>query len=391
MENFFVFHKYQLCYSSIVYTFFMIILSALAFILLLSVLIMIHEWGHYYAAKISGVVVEEFGFGLPPKAKTLFKRKGTEFTLNWVPFGGFVRLKGENAVTKQAHTAPGSFGAASIPARVLILCAGVLMNFILAIVILTFGFSVGRWVPTFIDLESMQKAVAEGSLQATLGVQIHGLTDSSTITDEALVSQTIISAIDGTPISSVAELQDLQTGKSTVEYTLLTPPEYVDTTTIMVPLIEGKAGIQVSETVYNIQVPLRNPVSALLLALRESYIMMVQTVKGIGQLFVSLASQGTVPDQISGIVGIAQLTHASVQAGIMTYLKLVALLSLSLAALNILPFPALDGGRLVFVLAEAISRRKVNRQFELIINTIGFVILLLLIVLITYHDIARLF
>ena len=119
--------------------------------------------------------------------------------------------------------------------------------------------------------------------------------------------------------------------------------------------------------------------------------MMDQTVKGIGHLVSSLVTRATVPEGITGIVGIAQLTHTSVQEGFMTYLRLVALLSLSLAALNILPFPALDGGRLLFVLIEVIARRPINRRFEVTTNAVGFGLLLLLIGLITYHDIARLF
>lgn len=369
----------------------MFFLSAIAFVLLLSVLIMIHEWGHYYAARKSGVVVEEFGFGLPPKAKKLFTYDGTEFTLNWVPFGGFVRLKGENAMNKKAYLAPGSFGAASIPARILILCAGVIMNFLLALAIFTFGFSVGRWVPTYISLDHMREAIAEGEITASIGVQVYGLVDETMLDEGDIPTGSIIAAIDGQTVDAVTDLAEFQAGKTSVDYTLLTPPEYMNTITVTVPLVDGKAGVEVTPTAYNVETPLRNPFSAFVLALRESYIMIVQTVKGMGQLFVSLASSGVVPDQISGIVGIAQLTHASVQAGIMTYLKLVALLSLSLAALNILPFPALDGGRLVFVLAEAVSRRRVNRKIELIVNAIGFLLLIGLIVLITAYDIARLF
>ena len=130
---------------------------------------------------------------------------------------------------------------------------------------------------------------------------------------------------------------------------------------------------------------------AFVLALEESWHLMVQTTYGIGKLFLSLAQQGTVPEGISGIVGIAQYTHTSVQEGFGAYLRLVALLSLSLAALNILPFPALDGGRLVFVLAELIHRRPINRKVEIITNGVGFIVLIMLLLLITYHDILTLF
>lgn len=369
----------------------MIFVTAIAFFLLLSVLIVIHEWGHYYAAIKSGVVVEEFGFGLPPKAKTLFTYKGTKFTLNWIPFGGFVRLKGENAIEAKDHLAPGSFGAASIPARCIILCAGVFMNLVLAVFILTIGFSVGRWVPTFTSAEQLEAAVKSNMIQAELGIQVQNITADGGAATASIPLQSIITAVNGTAIEDINQVTALQADKQSVVYTLKTGENFEETIEREVTLIDGKAGIVLSMIAYNIDAPLRNPVTSLWLAMRESYIMVGQTVKGIGQLFVSLASSGNVPQEISGIVGIAQLTHVSVQAGLMTYLKLVALLSLSLASLNILPFPALDGGRLVFVLAEAVSRKRVNRQFELSVNIIGFVFLLGLILVITYHDIARLF
>jgi regulator of sigma E protease len=119
--------------------------------------------------------------------------------------------------------------------------------------------------------------------------------------------------------------------------------------------------------------------------------MTVQTILGIGELFTSLLERARVPEGITGIVGIAVMTHDTVQAGLMPYLRLVADLSLSLAILNILPFPALDGGRLFFVLAELLRKRPAPRRFELATNAIGFIFLLLLIVIITYHDILKLF
>ena len=116
----------------------------------------------------------------------------------------------------------------------------------------------------------------------------------------------------------------------------------------------------------------------------------VQTVIGIARLFGSLASQGTVPPGVTGIVGIAQLTYSSVQEGFGVYLRLVALLSLSLAVLNVLPFPALDGGRLIFVLSELFVRPG-TRRVEAITNAIGFVVLLAVILLVTFYDVLRLF
>jgi regulator of sigma E protease len=117
----------------------------------------------------------------------------------------------------------------------------------------------------------------------------------------------------------------------------------------------------------------------------------VQTVRGMGALFLSVLRSASVPKEVTGIIGIAHLTYASVQEGVGTYLRLVALLSLSLAALNVLPFPALDGGRLLFVLLECFWRKPSSRRIELTINMVGFSVLIGLIVLVTFYDILRLF
>lgn len=352
---------------------------------------MIHEWGHFAAARRAKVVVEEFGFGLPPRAKTLFTQKGTAFTLNWIPFGGFVRLKGENTMNEKERTAKGSFGAASIPARIVILCAGVFMNFVLAVVLLTIGFAVGRWVPTFLSLEDMQAAADRGVINMELAVMIEDVVSGGPAAKIGIPEKSILVSVDGIPLTHPDEVQRIQEGKSVATYKVRSGEGFENEETYRLNLEDGKAGVLVSLYPLHLSAPKHSFMKSVLLAFRESAIMTKQTIVGIGGLFTSLASSGRVPEGITGLVGIAQLTHASVQEGFMTYLRLVALLSLSLAVLNILPFPALDGGRLAFVLAELISRRPVNRRFELVVNGVGFLFLLGVIFVITFYDIVRLF
>ncbi len=371
-----------------------ILISALAFLVLLSILILIHELGHYTAARIFGVVVEEFGFGLPPKAKRLFKKAGTEFTLNWIPFGGFVRLKGENAETEQARRTKGSFGAAPVYARIIILLAGVFMNLLLAVVIFTIGFSYGRWIPTYISYEAMETAGKSGEIHLVMSVMIDNVISGGGAAKAGVPAKSLVRTVDGTIIQNVADITDLQKGKTTVTYGISPVVDGIplsDVQEFAVQLTDERSGIVIVPYPLDLYAPRRDIATAFGLAVRESKIMMQQTVLGIGKLFSSLAQTGTVPEGIAGIIGIAELTHGAVQQGFMHYLRLVALLSLSLAALNILPFPALDGGRLVFVLVEWIVRRPVNRTFEVTTNAIGFVFLILLILLITFNDIIRLF
>jgi len=368
-----------------------ILLSILAFLILLTGIILIHELGHFLAARSVGVVVEEFGFGLPPRVKTLFKQGTTIFTFNWIPFGGFVRLKGENAITERERRSKGSFSSVSIPKRIMILVAGVFMNVMLAVILLTIGFSVGRWIPTFFTIEEMQTAADRGVINLELGVLIQEVVSGESAAKVGVPSRSHLVAIDGVPVTMPEEVVELQKGKNRVNYTVRTGEGWVEEQNYSVSLVNGKAGVDIILFPVVLSAPERTVSVALLLSLRETWAVSKQTVIGIGHLFSSIIRQGTVPEGIAGIVGIAQLTHASVQEGLMTYLRLVALLSLSLAVLNILPFPALDGGRLLFVFAELIRRRPVNRRFEMLTNTIGFGFLIFLLAFIAFYDVIRLF
>ena len=373
-----------------------VVVSALAFLLLLSVLILIHEWGHFAAARKAGVIVEEFGFGLPPRAKKLFRsRGGTIFSLNWIPFGGFVRLRGENAATDHERRDKGNFAAASIGARCVILLAGVFMNFLLAILIFSIGFSAGHWIPTYITAEEMEQASARGEIHLKLAVLVEEVIGGMSAAKAGVPTHAIITAVNGKPVSKPSDVTAAQEGSVYAAYTVTRKLE--DGTysskpeTFSIALKDGKSGVVLRAFPLELSAPLRDPLHGILLGFRETKVVTVQTVLGIGRLVLSLLETGRIPEGIAGIVGIAQLTHASVQQGFMTYLRLVAILSLSLAVLNVLPFPALDGGRLLFVLAEFVARRPVNRRFEVTANAVGFVLLILLILFITFNDILRLF
>lgn len=368
------------------------LLTAVAFIVLLTLLILIHEFGHFMAARRAGVTVEEFGFGLPPKAYTLFVSRGTKFTLNWVPFGGFVRLKGEAAVSAAERSAPGNFHRASFPSKVAILSAGVFMNFVLAFVLLVFGFSVGRWIPTYFQMSDMQAHADRGIISLETGVLIEKVLSGGPAAIAGVPEQSILLKVNDTPITLAEQVAEAQQGRRRVRYTVLVGEgEEATEQAFTVTLQDGKSAVVISTFPRHLSAPLRGVGVSSLLALREAKIMTQQTIIGIGALLSSLAQSGRVPEGITGIVGIAQLTYSSVQAGFMTYLRLVALISLSLAILNFLPFPALDGGRLLFVIVEAVTRRPLNRRFEAYSNALGFSVLILLILLITFYDIVRLF
>jgi len=365
----------------------LVLLSAVAFFLLVTGLILIHELGHFLAAKKAGVVVEEFGFGLPPKAVTLFRWRGTAFTLNWIPFGGFVRLKGENAIESKERMEKGSFAKASILARCGILVAGVAMNFVLAFLIFLFGFSYGRWIPTYLTLSEMEAASSRGEIELKLGVLIDDVLAGGGAADAGIAQRTLLLAVDKKPVGRADEVLPLQASKTQVTYTVQTENEEPRDVSVVVE--DGKTGVYLSTVPTVLAAPQRGIGASISLSVRETKVVTAQTILGIVKLVKSLAQFGTVPEGVTGIVGIAQLTYVSVQQGFIVYLRLVALLSLSLAILNILPFPALDGGRLVFVLKEAFFG-VTSRRVEAYTNMVGLVVLLGLILVVTFFDVFRL-
>ncbi len=378
----------------------LLLVSAIAFVVLLTGLVLIHEWGHYITAKLSGVTVEEFGFGLPPRAKTLFTRKGTIFSLNWIPFGGFVRLKGENDGMRKA---PGSFGAAPLWKRCCVLLAGVFMNLVLAIALFTVGFTWGQWVPTYLSDRDILAASDRGDITATLAVAVTGTRPDGTARRAGVMTGSLLTAIDGQPVRLPDDVRDLQAGKSRVRYTLLTGSGFVKTSTVNVAVKDGLTGVEIKTVVRDLSVPDRGLSDGIRLALREVKVVTVQTIIGLKELVSSLIWHVRVPEGVTGIIGIAELTYVSVQQGFMVYLRLVALLSLSLAVLNVLPFPALDGGRLVLVLLEsALSSRVVQSvpvlrrvvhsfvTFEQMANAMGFLLLLIVILFVSVYDVIRL-
>lgn len=371
----------------------MILLSILAFVLLLTILVIVHELGHYLAAVLSGVTVEEFGFGIPPRIKKLFTYRGTLFSLNAIPFGGFVRLQGENSLDLSERLRAGSFASATIPSRLLILVAGVFMNIVIAILLYTGGFWLWHWVPTYLSLEALTASEDRGEVQVQWQLHIADVLSASPAEKAGVVKGSILLMVDDTPVKTPEEVLKIQGGKNSVRYAIRIPdddPADDAVSTVLVHLAEGKSGVVLSPEANVIDAAPRTLAMGVRLALQESWTVMVGNVQGIGSLLKSLVVSQSVPKDIAGIIGIAQLTHDSLQQGFMKYLRLIALLSLSLGVLNILPFPALDGGRMVFVLYELVARKPANRRVEVMTNGIGILLIMVLMVAVTWNDILRL-
>ena len=371
----------------------MILWSTLAFVLLLTVLVIVHELGHYLAAVFSRVTVEEFGFGIPPRVKKLFTYRGTLFSLNAIPFGGFVRLQGENSLDPSERHRAGSFASASIPSRLLILVAGVFMNIIIAILLYTAGFWLWHWVPTYLSMDALVASESRGEVAVEWSLRIADVLPASPAANAGIAKDSVLLAVDNHPVKTPDDVIRLQEGRQSVHYTVRIPAvESAPSaeTSLMIILDQGKSGVVLSSEPNVIDGSARSLPAGVRLALRESWTVTMGNIQGIGSLLKSLTLSQKVPQDIAGIIGIAQLTHDSLQQGFMKYLRLVALLSLSLGVLNILPFPALDGGRVVFVLYELVARRPANRRVEVMTNGIGILLIMVLMVAVTWNDILRL-
>lgn len=538
------------------------LISAIAFLVVFSVIILIHEWGHFWTARKVGIKVEEFGIGLPPRIWGK-KIKGTIYSVNWIPFGGFVRLYGEDGSDPKLLKDSKSFVGKSLRQRMAVVVAGVVMNFVLAVSLLAVGFSIGIEpllvngddVLSAINEEIIDidhgvriKSIEEGSIAQEVGLQIDDvitrvngikildpenqlafITDKPAsedlfldvmregeeftfsldgrrdlesfgvelygsiylprvfVHDVLLGSETeqagikegdIIIAVNGQPIYTVSTYQEIASTENELNYTLLRDFQEVDVLVslpvkqrvVVVSMILDapayNAGFQAGDTIISINGNLiEHPTDAIEItsansgkeltylverdgvpqelmvnpsqegligvglismnsyknaqlsvynsdvltsvkeihdvkypvhiAVKEAFFesgrLAKLTVGMLGELVRSVSGQLVVPEGIAGPVGIARLTHVFVQDGLLALLRFMALLSLSLAVLNIIPFPALDGGRLLFLLVEAVRGKRIPQKWESAIHALGFFILIGFLFLVTYSDIIQLF
>lgn len=538
-----------------------ILITIIVFIIIFSVLILVHEWGHFIMAKRAGIKVEEFGFGLPPRLWG--KKKGeTIYSINWIPFGGFVRMYGEDATDPKALRTKRGFAAQPMRTRVKVVVAGVVMNFILAWVLMFVGFTAGMeplLAPDDVlpavnsgqvvlepgvkiktvsigslaeqigfkpgdtiyeidgqeaDLTSLenivknpaatylvmrggqnlnfivtQKQVAELKPDTSFGLNFYELAPFPRVRFYDLKKHTdaykaglrpldTILTVNGQQIYNITEYEQFVRGVPTLEYLVYRDGEIetvilerdearqviisrvipdspadkagfetgdivlsvnginMDDSLKLIDFVakhstenlaysierddkriflevtpeDSKIGVYLSElmnygtdlgvSVYNIDLlssvtdikDVKYPwYQAIYKSLGETWRLSKLTVGMFGNFITRLVADGKVPESVAGPVGIAQMTHVFVQEGIIPLLRFVAILSLSLAVINILPFPALDGGRLLFILIEFVIGRRIPQKWEAYVHAFGYILILFLILAVTYSDILRLF
>ena len=373
------------------------LLTIIVFLLVLSVLVLAHEWGHFATARKFGVKAEEFGLGFPPRALGFYKNNqgkwkhifgskevtdcpGTVYSLNWLPLGGFVKIKGENG---EGHDEPDSFASRPVWQRAVMLSAGVIMNVILAMVLIISGFMVG--LPLSLDGDIDARAhISDRKIQV---VQV--IKNSPAEEADLKIGDTILS-IDNNEFLNFEELQQYVNPKIGLElsYKIKRGQESFDkliTPALMQETGKGGVGVAISETGI-----VRYP---WYLAIWEGFIttflLIWAIITAFYELIKGLIFGHGVSADLAGPVGIATLTGQVARMGFVYLMQFTALLSINLAVINFFPFPALDGGRFLFLIIEKIKGAPVKREVENIIHNTGFVLLMILILVVTFRDVAK--
>lgn len=359
----------------------MIISTIIIFIIILGILVFVHELGHYFAAKKSGMQVEEFGFGFPPRMFGI-KRGETIYSLNWIPVGGFVKIAGEDG---GEVSNPRSFANQSFLKRFITLAAGVTMNILFAWLVIMIAMGMG--LPTVINEGDVLPASAKVDQPFVVFRDV--LADSPAQQAGFKTGDTIV-AINGEQIDNLVEVQTLtqqNLGKET-QYIITRGDQRIEANLIPrqnPPEGQGAMGVSLA-TVANVSYPWYELPWR---AIGATYNVIYSTLSAFGTILTQWVSGESVSGQLSGPVGIAVLTRDVAQLGFIYLLQFTAVLSVNLAVINAVPFPALDGGRILFLIVEKLRGRKLPETAEQVANTIGFGLLLLLMVFVTVKDFGR--
>lgn len=383
------------------------LLTTLVFLIILSILILVHELGHFTAAKKLGIKVEEFGIGLPPRIFGI-KKGETIYSVNWLPLGGFVKLYGEEWGEEKSSTPIKSgsklkkkaFYARPVWQKAVVLLAGVFMNFSLAVIIISFLFTQGVMVPTnrvhierVIEGSPAEAAgLAEKDIIKSIKYQVSSIPSTKLRAGKSTNQKSKMRDYESVEIKSGEDLIKATKDRLGEEIVLVIVRDGQEIEVSIVPRKEypedqGPMGIVISNYEEKKYPLWQAPV----LGMKEALVMSFHLTKGIAQILWKLISFQPVAKDVAGPLGIAQMTGMAVKFGFRAVLELMGLLSLNLAIVNILPFPALDGGRLLFVLIEGATGKKIKTNWERYIHQAGMIILIALMLLVTLNDLMRIF
>ncbi|MEG1275311.1 MAG: site-2 protease family protein [Ruthenibacterium sp.] len=338
------------------------LLTALASVFVFGSVIFIHELGHFMAAKYSGIAVHEFALGMGP-ALFRWKRKETTYALRLLPIGGFVSMEGEDEESDNE----GSFTKAPVGNRILVIVAGALMNLLLGFVVLVIIVCMGSSITS--------RTVAEFYPGAS--TQASGLAQNDKIL--AVNGRRCFTAYD-------ISYEFMRTQQGTADLTVLRDGQQMRLENVVFDTEKAEDGttqLIIDFKVFGVKKTVAN-------VLHEAFNWTLSLGRMVVLSLTDLVS-GRIPvNNLSGPVGIVTAIGEASSAGLETLLMLLALITVNLGIFNILPLPALDGGKLVFLILEAIRRKPINQKYEIAINAAGFVLLIGIMLFATFNDITRL-
>lgn len=368
--------------------------TLIVFVVVLSILVFVHEFGHYWSARKLGVKVEEFGYGFPPRVFGFYKKvdgkwrtirgnaevldaADTIYSINWLPLGGFCKIKGEDGSDKDED----SFISKSVWKRIIIISAGVLMNIVLAAVIFSIGYMIG--LPQGVDgfdksaIVSDKKIVIIQAVPDTPAAKA-GLKEGDeiiSIDGRVFADESELRAYTGALPGRVATYRIKRSGEETKDYDISLNDKNG----------KGEAGIKIVNAGL-----VRYPwYLAIWKGLVTSIFTLWLIIVAFGEIIKNLILGHGMTTEVVGPVGIASMTGQYARLGIVYLMQFTALLSLNLAVINFLPFPAMDGGRIIFLLIEKFKGSPIRRDWEATIHNVGFFLLIALIILITIRDVAK--
>ncbi len=359
-------------------------MTVLLVLLILVVLVVVHECGHFVAAKLCGVHVEEFGIGYPPRALTMGHFGGTEYTLNWLPFGGFVRLFGDEG-DKQAGA--GALRNAGRMAQALILIAGVAMNVIMGCALFTIAFHIG--VPRVVAEESPASYVLVTGVVAGSPAAAAGMRGGDTITGITDQHGTALSVFTPDAISDFVSQRGGQNLSISYARAGVANIAHIRPAHAIILDEANRPALGVGLALVN-DTPLSwyESMCAAMVSVRNTG---ATVTGGLWRMVTGVFSGKTsMLSEMVGPVGLVKIVGDAAHNGFGNVLALAGFISVNLAIINLIPIPALDGGRIVLLGVEAIRRKDVPRYVVQLLNGVGIICVILLMVVVTYHDIVRL-
>lgn len=380
-------------------------MSILLFILVLSFLVIIHELGHFIAARWANVKVLEFGLGYPPKAFTAFTWRGTVFTVNWIPFGGFVKMAGEDVELEgnEKNTATELVAAAKAPGKELrmattvqqlvIMLAGAAVNFLFGALVFAVVFT-SNGIPQEITTARIgyvlpDSPAAEAGVPVDVEIQsleIEGIFHPVSNPEEVIkvVEENLGKTV---TLITTGPCNGLDCPEMAARYEVYARPVSDR------PENEGAMGIAFNSIVYQRYSGLEMPIRSVLFGFHQAFELSGLIVVALQDLVTTIASQGQVPAELAGPVGIAHQAHDTglLSQGFATLVSFAGLLSVNLAIMNILPIPPLDGGRVALTLLGLVLKKKHSELLEYYSSYAGYIALMGLIIMVTIRDVVQLF